>query len=57
MVDYGLRSRRQRTRLRSRRRSRLPNKIILYSKLSRYALFALVGGIIMMVLVFLWFSR
>lgn len=57
MLDYGLRSRRQRTRLRSRRRSRLPNKIILYSKLSRYALFALVGGIIMMVLVFLWFSR
>ncbi len=57
MVDYGSRSRRQRTRIRSRSGSRLPNKIVLYSKLSRYALIALVGGIIMMVLMFFWFSR
>lgn len=57
MVDYGVRSRRQRTRLRSRSRSRLPNKIVLYSRLSRYALIALVGGIILMVIMFFWFSR
>lgn len=57
MVDYGTRSRRRRTRLKTRSGSRLPNKIVLYSRLSRYALIALVGGIILMVLMFFWFSR
>ncbi len=57
MVDYGTRSRRQRSRLKTRSTSRLPNKIVLYSKLSRYALIALVVGIVLMVLMFFWFSR
>lgn len=57
MVDYGARSRRRRTRINTRSSRRLPNKIVLYSRLSRYALIALVGGIILMVLMFFWFSR
>lgn len=57
MVDYVRRSRRQRTRLKVRSANRLPNKIILYSRLSRYALIALIGGIVLMVLIFFWFSR
>ncbi len=57
MVDYGFRSRRVRTRIRSRRTNRSPNKIVLYSRLSRYALIGLVGGIILIFLMFLWFSR
>ncbi len=51
-MDYGLRSRRSR-----RRRSRFPSKIILYSKLSRYALIGIIGGFILMFAMFLWYSR
>ncbi|TXG76500.1 penicillin-binding protein [Candidatus Dojkabacteria bacterium] len=68
MIDYGSRSRRRRTRLKSRRPSRFPisfpkisggkdGGVVLYSKLAKYALFALIAGIIMMVGVFIWFSR
>ena len=58
MKDYGVRSRRSRTKLRSRRVPRTENsKIFLYSKLSRYALIALIAGIVMMFGLFLWFSR
>ncbi len=57
MKDYGFRSRRVRSRIRSRRSSRTPNKIILYSKLSRYALIALIGGIVLIFGIFIWYSR
>ncbi|MEK9176428.1 MAG: transglycosylase domain-containing protein, partial [Patescibacteria group bacterium] len=61
MIDYGFRSRRVRTRLKSRRSrrmsARMPNKVILYSKISRYALFGLIGGIVLMFAIFLWYSR
>lgn len=57
MVDYGFRSRRKRTRIKTRRIPRLPSKIILYSKLSRYALIALIGGIFLIFGMFLWYSR
>lgn len=58
MVDYGVRSRRRKSRLRSRRTPKTgSNRIFLYSKLSRYALFALIAGIILMFGIFLWFSR
>lgn len=57
MVDYGFRSRRVRSRIRSRRSTRIPNKIILYSRLSRYALIVLIGGIVLMFGIFIWFSR
>jgi 1A family penicillin-binding protein len=52
MVDYAPRSRRRR-----RTTVKFPNKVILYSKLSRYALIGLIGGIVLMVLLFLWYSR
>lgn len=57
MVDYGVRSRRAKTRIRSRRAPKINNKLFLYSKLSRYALIALIAGIVMMFGVFIWFSR
>ncbi len=57
MVDYGFRSRRVRSRLRSRRIPRFSSKIILYSRLSRYLLIGLVGGIVLMFGLFLWYSR
>ncbi len=57
MLDYGGRSRRQRSRRRSRRTSRFPSKVILYSKLSRYALLGLIAGVILMFGIFLWYSR
>lgn len=62
MVDYGFRSRRVRTRLKSKRNVKFPrfsgkNKIVLYSKISRYSLIGLVGGIILMFVIFLWYSR
>lgn len=57
MVDYGFRSRRVRTRIKPRRNLKLPNRITFYSNLSRYALFAVIGGIIFMVFLFLWYSR
>ncbi|MBI2032612.1 MAG: penicillin-binding protein [Candidatus Levybacteria bacterium] len=51
MVDYGLPfGKRRRSRLRS-------SKILIYSKLSRYALVGLIGGIILMFVLFLWYSR
>jgi 1A family penicillin-binding protein len=57
MQDYGVRSRRVNNRLRSRRIPKTSSKIFLYSKLSRYALFGLIGAIILVFGVFLWFSR
>ena len=57
MVDYGFRSRRRRSRIKSRRAPRIKSNIFLYSKLSRYALIGLVAGIILMFGMFLWFSR
>jgi penicillin-binding protein 1C len=60
MVDYGSRSRRSRSRLRTRRQlssGTNSNKLFLYSKLSRYALIGLIAGIVLMFGVFLWFSR
>lgn len=57
MLDYGFRSRRVRTRIKPRKGLRFPAKITLYSKLSRYALFAVVGSIIIMVFLFFWYSR
>jgi len=57
MIDYGSRSRRTRSRRRTRRQNKLPSKVILYSKLSRYALIALILGITAMFGLFLWYSR
>ncbi len=57
MVDYGFRSRRRRTRIKTRRLPRISGNIFLYSRLSRYALIALIGSIILMVLLFFWYSR
>jgi 1A family penicillin-binding protein len=57
MVDYGARSRRVRSSVRSRRAPKTANKIVLYSKLSRYGLFGLIAGIILIFVLFLWFSR
>ena len=57
MVDYGFRSRRRRTRIKSRHALRINSNIFLYSRLSRYALIGLIGGIILMVLLFFWYSR
>lgn len=69
MVDYGFRSRRTRTRLRTRRFPSLPtagfsgknfsgkNKILLYSKVSRYALIGLVAAIVLVFFMFIWYSR
>lgn len=57
MDDYGFASRRKNTRIKSRRYIQRPGKIFLYSRLSRYALIGLIGGIILMFVMFLWFSR
>lgn len=51
MVDFGL-------SLRRRRRSRLrSSNILLYSKISRYALIGLVGAVLLTIFLFIWFSR
>lgn len=62
MIDYGARSRRSRrtrSRVRSRRtpKVKLGGKLFLYSRLSKFALFGLIGGIILMFGIFLWYSR
>lgn len=64
MVDYGARSRRSRRRNSSSRgrtrrvpRVKLGGKLFLYSRLSKLALFGLIGGIILMFGIFLWYSR
>jgi len=59
MVDYGARSRRKRSRIKTRRapRVKLNSKLFLYSRLSKFALFGLIGGIILMFGIFLWYSR
>lgn len=61
MVDYAARSRRikSRSRIRSRRAPSINrnNKLFLYSKLSRYALFGLIGLVVLVFGMFLWFSR
>ncbi|OGH44334.1 MAG: hypothetical protein A3I49_01780 [Candidatus Levybacteria bacterium RIFCSPLOWO2_02_FULL_37_11] len=51
MVDFGL-------SLRRRRRSRLrSSNILLYSKLSRYAFFGLIGAVLLTAFLFIWYSR
>jgi len=58
MVDYGVRSRR--TRSRANKAPRAPkynNNLFLFSKLSKFALFGLIGLIILTFGVFFWFSR
>src|SRR3989344_5829644 len=50
MVDYARRSRR-------RRFANTNSKVLLYSKLSRYSLFGLIGFVILMVVLFLWYGR
>lgn len=65
MVDYGARSRRSRHRSSPSRRTRsrrtpnfkINNKLFLYSRLSKLALFGLLAGILMMFGIFLWYSR
>lgn len=52
MVDY-VRKASRRTRIRSTSQS----KILLYSRLSRYALFALIGFVILTIGLFLWYGR
>src|SRR3990167_5177325 len=54
MVPYGSYS----SRLNRLRRGRNPfNNIVIASKLARYALFAVVGGLLFFFLYFLWVSR
>lgn len=57
MVDYGVRSRRARTRLRPKRAPKINNNLSLYSRLSKFALFGLIAMIVLVFGVFLWFSR
>lgn len=57
MVDYQMRSRRVKHDTRTKRAPKFNNKIFLYSKLSKYALVALILGILFIFGVFLWFSR
>jgi 1A family penicillin-binding protein len=60
MVDYGVRSRRTRSRLRSTSKApkfRSSNNLPLYSKLSKFAFFGLIAAVILVFGVFLWFSR
>jgi len=59
MVDYNARSRRRHSRVKSRRlpKVKLNSKLFLYSRLSRYALFGLIGAVILVFGVFFWFSR
>ncbi|MEK7572962.1 MAG: transglycosylase domain-containing protein [Patescibacteria group bacterium] len=52
MVDYARRGSR-RTRIRNGNSS----KIFLYSKLSKYALFALIGFVLLTIVLFLWYGR
>lgn len=52
MADYASRGSR-----RARIRSGNYSKILLYSKLSRYALFGLIGVVVLTVILFLWYGR
>lgn len=58
-MDYSVRSRRlTRSRIKGRlSKLRIPNKIVLYSNLSRYAFFGLIGAVILMFLLFVWYGR
>ncbi len=52
MVDYARKASR-----RARIRSTSHSKILIYSKLSRYALFALIGFVLLTIVLFLWYGR
>ena len=61
MVDYrparrSSRSRLRRSRLQSRRRINF-NNIFIWSKLTKYAFFAVIAMVLAVPLMFLWFSR